>query len=76
MFLGRFGVMFAVLAIAGGLAAKKTVPASTGTFPVNGLTFALVLLGIIVIVGALTFFPALCLGPIVEHGLMLLGRTF
>jgi K+-transporting ATPase ATPase A chain len=76
MFLGRFGVMFAVLAIAGGLAAKKTVPASPGTFPVDGLTFAAVLLGIITIVGALTFFPALCLGPIVEHGLMLLGRTF
>ena len=76
MFLGRFGVIFAVLAIAGALAAKKTVPASSGTFPVNGLTFATVLLGIITIVGALTFFPALCLGPIVEHGLMLLGRTF
>ena len=76
MFLGRFGVIFAVLAIAGSMAAKKTVPASSGTFPVNGLTFAVVLLGIIVIVGALTFFPALCLGPIVEHGLMLLGRTF
>jgi len=76
LFLGRFGVIFAVLAIAGSMAAKKTVPASSGTFPVNGGTFAVVLLGIIVIVGALTFFPALCLGPIVEHGLMLLGRTF
>ena len=76
MFLGRFGVIFAVLAIAGSMAAKKTVPASSGTFPVNGATFAVVLLGIIIIVGALTFFPALCLGPIVEHGLMLLGRTF
>jgi len=76
MFIGRFGVIFAVLAIAGSMAAKKTVPASSGTFPVNGATFAVVLLGIIVIVGALTFFPALCLGPIVEHGLMLLGRTF
>jgi len=76
MFLGRFGVIFAVLAIAGSMAAKKTVPASAGTFPVDGLTFSVVLLGIIVIVGALTFFPALCLGPIVEHGLMLLGRTF
>ncbi len=76
MFLGRFGVIFAVLAIAGSMAAKKTVPASAGTFPVNGPTFAVVLLGIIIIVGALTFFPALCLGPIVEHGLMVLGRTF
>ena len=76
MFLGRFGVIFAVLAIAGHLAAKKTVPASPGTFPTNGLTFACVLLGVIVIIGALTFFPALCLGPIVEHGLMLAGRVF
>jgi K+-transporting ATPase ATPase A chain len=76
MFIGRFGVIFAVLAIAGSLAAKKTVPASPGTFPVNGLTFAMVLLGVIVIVGALTFFPALCLGPIVEHGLMQAGRVF
>jgi potassium-transporting ATPase potassium-binding subunit len=76
MFLGRFGVILAVLAIAGSLASKKTVPASAGTFPTNGLTFAVVLLGIILIVGALTFFPALCLGPIVEHGLMLAGRVF
>jgi len=76
MFLGRFGVAFAALAIAGSLAAKKTVPASPGTFPTNGLTFGGVLLGIIIIVGALTFFPALCLGPIVEHGLMLAGRVF
>ncbi len=70
MLIGRFIVIVAALAIAGSLAAKKTVPASPGTFPTNGLTFAVVLLGIIVIVGALTFFPALCLGPIVEHGLL------
>jgi len=76
MFVGRFGVAFAVLAIAGGLAAKKTVPASPGTMPTNGLTFGCVLLGVILIVAALTFFPALCLGPIVEHGLMLAGRVF
>ena len=76
MFIGRFGVAFAVLAIAGSLAAKKTVPASPGTLPTNGLTFAFVLLGVILIVAALTFFPALCLGPIVEHGLMLGGRVF
>jgi potassium-transporting ATPase potassium-binding subunit len=76
MLIGRFIVIAAALAIAGSLAAKKTVPASPGTFPTNGLTFAVVLLGIIVIVGALTFFPALCLGPIVEHGLMLAGRVF
>jgi len=76
MFLGRFVPIFAVLAVAGSLAAKKTVPASPGTFPTNGLSFALVLLGVILIVGALTFFPALCLGPIVEHGLMQSGRVF
>ena len=76
MFVGRFGIAFAVLAIAGGLAAKKTVPASPGTMPTNGLTFGCVLLGVILIVAALTFFPALCLGPIVEHGLMLAGRVF
>ena len=76
MFFGRFGVALAVLAIAGNLAAKKTVPASPGTLPTNGLTFACVLFGVILIVAALTFFPALCLGPIVEHGLMLGGRVF
>jgi K+-transporting ATPase ATPase A chain len=76
MFTGRFGVILAVLAIAGSLAAKKTAPESQGTLQVSGLTFAVVLLGVIVIVGALTFFPALCLGPIVEHGLMQAGRVF
>ena len=76
MFIGRFAVAFAVLAIAGHLAAKKSVPSSPGTFPANGLTFAFTLLGVIVIIGALTFFPALCMGPIVEHGLMLAGRVF
>ncbi len=76
MFLGRFGVAFAVLAIAGHLAAKKIVPASEGTLPTSGLTFGCALFGVILIVAALTFFPALCLGPIVEHGLMLAGRKF
>jgi potassium-transporting ATPase potassium-binding subunit len=76
MFLGRFSVAFAALAIAGSFAAKKTVQASPGTLPTHGMTFTFVLLGVIVIVAALTFFPALCLGPIVEHGLMLAGRVF
>jgi K+-transporting ATPase ATPase A chain len=76
MFVGRFAVAFAVLAIAGRLATKKIAPVSPGTFPTNRLTFAIVLFGVIAIVGALTFFPALCLGPIVEHGLMLGGRVF
>ncbi len=62
MFLGRFSVAFAALAIAGSFAAKKTVQASPGTLPTHGMTFTLVLLGVIVIVAALTFFPALCLG--------------
>ena len=76
MFLGRFSVILAVLAIAGRLAAKKTAAPSPGTLPTNGVTFAVVLLGAILIIAALTFFPALCLGPIVEHGLMMSGRTF
>ena len=76
MFIGRFSVILAVLAIAGSLAAKKTAAPSPGTLPTNGVTFAVVLLGAILIIAALTFFPALCLGPIVEHGLMLSGRTF
>jgi K+-transporting ATPase ATPase A chain len=76
MFAGRFGVALAALAIAGNLAAKKTVPASLGTLPTHGLTFACTLFGVIMIVAALTFFPALCLGPIVEHGLMQAGRVF
>ena len=76
MFLGRFTVAFAALAIAGSFAAKKTVQASPGTLPTHGMTFTCVLLGVIVIVAALTFFPALCLGPIVEHGLMLASRVF
>ncbi len=76
MFLGRFGVALAALAIAGSFAAKKTVQASPGTLPTHGVTFTFVLLGVIMIVAALTFFPALCLGPIIEHGLMLAGRVF
>jgi K+-transporting ATPase ATPase A chain len=76
MFLGRFVVAFAVLAIAGNLAAKKTVPASPGTLPTNNFTFACVLFGVIVIIAALTFFPAMCMGPIAEQGLMQTARTF
>jgi|UniRef100_A0A7V6A1V6 K+-transporting ATPase ATPase A chain len=68
--IGRFLVIVPVLALAGSLAAKKTVPVSAGSFPVSGVTFALLLVGTILIVGALTFFPAISLGPIVEHFLM------
>ncbi len=74
--LGRFFVVIPILAIAGNLAAKKTTPASLGTFPVTGPLFATLLVSTIVIVGALTFFPALSLGPILEHLLMNAGRTF
>ena len=76
MLLGRFMVIIPMLALAGNLARKKAVPASPGTFPVTGPLFSVLLVGVIVIVGALTFFPALSLGPIVEHFLMQGGRTF
>jgi K+-transporting ATPase ATPase A chain len=74
--LGRFFVVIPVLAIAGNLAGKKTAPASLGTFPVTGPLFTTLLVSIILIVGALTFFPALSLGPILEHLLMLAGKAF
>jgi potassium-transporting ATPase potassium-binding subunit len=69
--VGRFLLIVPVLALAGSLAAKKTIPQSAGSFPVSGLTFVLLLIGTVFIVGALTFFPAISLGPIVEHFLML-----
>src|SRR5450755_4428665 len=74
--LGRFFMIIPVLAIAGSLAKKKTVPESAGTFPVTGGLFAGLLVSTIVIVGALTFFPALSLGPILEHLLMHAGKVF
>jgi potassium-transporting ATPase potassium-binding subunit len=74
--LGRFFMIIPVLAIAGSLAKKKTVPASAGTFPVTGGLFAGLLVSTILIVGALTFFPALSLGPILEHLLMRAGKVF
>jgi K+-transporting ATPase ATPase A chain len=74
--IGRFAPIAAALAIAGRLASNKTSEVSAGTLPTHGWTFGLSLTGVIVIVAALTFFPALCLGPLVEHGLMLAGRTF
>jgi K+-transporting ATPase ATPase A chain len=74
--LGRFFVVIPILAIAGSLAAKKAAPASAGTFPVTGSLFAALLVSTILIVGALTFFPALSLGPILEHLLMQAGKAF
>jgi potassium-transporting ATPase potassium-binding subunit len=76
MLCGRFFVILPMLALAGSLARKKTVPPSLGTFPVTTPLFATLLVSVIVIVGALTFFPVLSLGPIVEHLLMQAGRTF
>jgi potassium-transporting ATPase potassium-binding subunit len=76
MLLGRFFMVIPVLAIAGNLAEKKTTPASLGTFPVTGPLFTILLVCTILIVGALTFFPALSLGPILEHLLMLAGKAF
>ena len=75
MLLGRFFVIIPVLALAGNLAGKKLLPISSGSFPVSGATFGVLLLGTVIIVGALTFVPALCLGPVVEHLLMYAGRT-
>ena len=76
MFLGRFFMLIPILGIAGSLAAKKKVPESVGTFPVTGPLFSLLLVGVILIVGALTFFPAFSLGPIVEQLLMKAGTLF
>jgi K+-transporting ATPase ATPase A chain len=76
MLIGRFLMIIPMLAIAGNLARKKYVPPSVGTFPVTTPLFTVLLIGVIIIVGALTFFPALSLGPILEHLLMGAGKTF
>ena len=76
MLLGRFAYVVPVMAIAGSLAAKVKVPPSSGTFPTDGPLFVGLLIGIILILGGLQFFPALALGPIVEHLAMLAGQTF
>jgi K+-transporting ATPase ATPase A chain len=76
MLVGRFWMIIPAMAIAGSLAAKKIVPASAGTFPTTGGLFVGLVVGVILIVGGLTFFPALALGPIVEHLAMTAGTTF
>jgi K+-transporting ATPase ATPase A chain len=76
MLVGRFLFILPALAIAGSLAAKKLVPATSGTLPTNGTLFVILLIGVVLIVGALTYFPALSLGPIVEHFQMLSGKLF
>jgi K+-transporting ATPase ATPase A chain len=76
MLVGRFLMIVPILALAGNLASKKLIPASAGTFRTEGLTFVVLLVGTVVLVGALTFLPALAMGPIVEHYLMGAGTLF
>lgn len=76
MFIGRFWMIVPAMAIAGSLAQKRTVAASSGTFPTTGGLFVGLLVGVIIIVGGLTFFPALALGPIAEHLAMQAGQVF
>ncbi|MES2883278.1 MAG: potassium-transporting ATPase subunit KdpA [Pseudomonadota bacterium] len=76
MLVGRFAMIVPLLAVAGSLAAKNVIPPSPGTFPTNNGLFVGLLIAIVLIVGGLTFFPALALGPIVEHLAMLAGQTF
>jgi K+-transporting ATPase ATPase A chain len=76
MLFGRFLMIVPIMALAGSLVQKKVSPASAGTFPVSGGTFLILLLGTILLVGALNFLPALTLGPVVEHFLTLRGTVF
>ncbi|MCW4115465.1 potassium-transporting ATPase subunit KdpA [Aurantimonas sp. MSK8Z-1] len=76
MLLGRYVFIVPMLAVAGSLAAKKTVPASAGTFPTHTMLFVTLLVAVILIIGGLTFFPVLALGPIAEHVAMLAGQSF
>jgi K+-transporting ATPase ATPase A chain len=76
MLIGRFFMLIPVLALAGNLAQKKSVPPSPGTFPVNTPLFTVLLVGVVLILGALTFFPALSLGPILEHLVLKAGQLF
>jgi K+-transporting ATPase ATPase A chain len=76
MLIGRFGFILPTLAVAGSLAAKKKVPTTSGTLPSHGPLFVGLLVGVIIVIGALTFFPALALGPLVEHLVMHEGRLF
>ena len=76
MLAGRFLMIIPAMAVAGSLVGKKAVPESLGTFPTNGSPFVVLLVGVIIIVGALTFFPALAPGPIVEHFLAQAGKVY
>jgi K+-transporting ATPase ATPase A chain len=76
MLIGRFLMIIPIMALAGSLVKKKIAPPSAGTFPVSGVTFTILLIGTVLLIGALNFLPALALGPIVEHFLMLKGQLF
>jgi K+-transporting ATPase ATPase A chain len=76
MLIGRYGMIIPILALAGSMAAKRRVAPSLGTFPTTGILWSVLLVGVVVIVGALTFFPALSLGPIVEQLLQNAGKAF
>ncbi len=76
MLFGRFAMIVPILALAGSLARKKVVAESAGTFPVSGPLFTGLLVGTVLLIGALTFVPALVLGPVVEHFLMHAGKLF
>jgi K+-transporting ATPase ATPase A chain len=76
MLVARFLFVIPALAIAGSLAAKKRIPITSGTLPTHGMLFVVLLIGTVVIVGALTYFPALSLGPIVEHFQMVNGKVY
>jgi K+-transporting ATPase ATPase A chain len=76
MLVGRFATIIPALAIAGSLAKKQVVPISAGTFPTTNMLFVLMLASVVIIVGALTFFPALTLGPLLEHLFVQIGKIF
>ncbi len=76
MLIGRYGMIVPILALAGSMAAKRRVAPSLGTFPTTGVLWSVLLVGVVIIVGALTFFPALSLGPIVEQLLQNAGKVF
>ena len=76
MLIGRFLMIVPILAMAGSLVKKKVAPPSSGTFPVSGGTFVALLIGTVLLIGALNFLPALTLGPVVEHFLMGQGKLF
>jgi K+-transporting ATPase ATPase A chain len=76
MLIGRFLMIIPIMALAGSFAGKKVVPAGAGTFPVSGGTFVVLLIGTVILIGALNFLPALALGPIVEHFLTNAGKLF